>query len=264
MLLIERPPIAPARPPFRAISNLLVYATEIDKLGELCRVAISGVDILVQAFELVGLDLENEHADLRYAQQRALEEEKQGHRLLLAHSVVALWGALETAIPQFCRDWLLAFPQTLEFPAFSKLRLPMSVVLEEDRTVVMEQCVEEVSRSAGAPLKVGVGRFELLLQALGIIVPLAKEERDLFFEFSKLRNVFAHQSGIADRRFVAECPSFGATVGEPVPMRWGHYHAYSGIVAQYALRVARTAVELEKQYKKQAASSQDTRVGGDE
>jgi len=169
----------------------------------------------------------------------AASEAANGFPLLSSHSVVALWSALEDAIPRMCSDWLLKYPRTLERDDFSRVKLPPHILLLEDRTVAMEEIVLELARTTQSSLKAGVGRFDALIGALGIKLSVSKALRRDLFELSKVRNVIVHQLGKADRKFVQECPWLNPKVGDRLRIDPARYGKYRKVVIEYCVQIVK-------------------------
>jgi hypothetical protein len=228
---------------FTAFEGLLEYVQEADRLLRVTVQALNQMRGFGRLSKLVtksGTQEENAKriAEAEDIERLAAEEVKNGFPLLYAHSVVALWSALEAVIPRFCADWLMCFPQLLEGKAFAKVSVPASSILLADRRVVVEEIVQALERATQSPLKVGVGRFDLLLDAVGIGVIHDEDRRRTLFELSKVRNVIVHQAGKADKQFVSDCPWVNATVGRRVTIDGARYGSYVSAVMGYAADVA--------------------------
>jgi hypothetical protein len=136
--------------------------------------------------------------------------------LLHSHAVMGVWGALEAMVEDLAISWIEHNPSILSEPKIARIRIPLvefQMMEQQDR---LRFLVSELQRDLGAELKSGATRFESLLSALGLGGPLDKRIRDILFEAQNLRNIFAHRGGVADRRFIANCPQLHYVVGDTV------------------------------------------------
>lgn len=112
--------------------------------------------------------------------------------------------------------WLMAKPETLQRTEFSKIRVPIAefqLLCKEDQ---MSYLIAEVQRDLKADLRLGITRFEKLLDAIGMGGYTSTEVSKAIYEAQQVRNVIAHRSGLADRQLTQACPWLGLKPGEPV------------------------------------------------
>ena len=117
----------------------------------------------------------------------------------MAMGVVAVW---------------LTYRQESRNDKLSDIKVPYAVFEDlspEDR---VDTLVHELDQQRGA--KRGVDRFETLLNWVTLSGATDAVLAKNLYEMQQVRNVFAHRSGIADRRFVEACPYFGYSVGEQI------------------------------------------------
>jgi integrase len=144
---------------------------------------------------------------------RAEEEASDDHPLLHGHSLVAIWGALETMAIGVVAAWLIHRPGSRS-DKVSDIKVPYSMfedLSEEDR---VDALVHELDQQWGA--KKGVDRFETLLTWVKLSGQTDPVLAQNLYEMQQVRNVFAHRRGIADRRFIEACPHFGCGVGDQI------------------------------------------------
>jgi hypothetical protein len=108
----------------------------------------------------------------RKLEDLAHQQVREGFPLLYAHSVVAIWGALEATIPSFVTQWLLCRPDALTKPIFEKIRVSVATYESLSQEEKMRYVVDELLRSIQYQTQPGVGRFEALLNPLGLGVRL--------------------------------------------------------------------------------------------
>jgi hypothetical protein len=144
---------------------------------------------------------------------RAGEEASDDHPLLHGHSLVAIWGALETMAIGVVAAWLTHRPESRSGKV-SDIKVPYSMFEDLSDEERVDALVHELDQQRGA--KKGVDRFETLLtwvQLSGQTDPVLAQN---LYEMQQVRNVFAHRRGIADRRFIEACPHFGCGVGDQI------------------------------------------------
>jgi hypothetical protein len=136
--------------------------------------------------------------------------------LLHSHSLMGAWGALEGMVEDLAVSWLRHNPSALDHPKLSKVRVPFIEFQQMTDHERLRFLVAELQRDLGLELKTGATKFEALLAALGLGGTVDRRVRDAIFEAQNLRNLFAHRGGVADRRFVTNCPNLQYTVGDTV------------------------------------------------
>lgn len=166
------------------------------------------------------------------------------------HSLAAfrLWAILESAVEDFIR-------RLLEDDSFRHRPALLSIegsLIEFASASLEEQCeilLARLKQRLGANLKVGVGRFESLLDAVGRGGPVDDLVRRVLLELSELRNVVAHKNGRADRRFLERCPWYGAREGEDLVVTHLHFHRYITAAHWYVVELDRRSAVLDLQQK---------------
>lgn len=245
------------RGPFEAFKSFAAYSKQIEELLFLSIYAVShlhGASRLAEVVSEVKSDLDGEEhrtppeelARIRKMEDLAQEQRAKGHPMLVAHSVVALWSALEATIPAFCADWIVSQPSCLSSDDLSRVRVPASLLGATDRRAAASAVVDEISRQIDSSLKPGIGRFQGVLEKLGITFPIDDKIRGSLFELSKVRNLVVHRFGRVDLRFVGECPRFKLSVGEELRLTVNDYIEYRRVAGEYASNILRAAHERMK------------------
>jgi len=231
---------------FAAFESFVEYSQQIEKLLTLSIHAISGLEgsgKLVDVLNEGVLDGERpkyspEHvAHIHAMEELAASQTALGHPMLIAHSVVALWSALEASIPAFCSDWIVANPSCLSSDGMARIKISAIFLAGTDRRSAAEAIVEEISRQLDASLRPGIGRFQGVLEKIGISFPIEDDVRRTLFELSKVRNLIVHRFGRADRKFVEECSGFALNVGDELRLTLDHYAQYRRAAGEYAAQI---------------------------
>jgi hypothetical protein len=155
-------------------------------------------------------DLEQAAREAGYASQSV------GSDLMFAHSAVGLWSGLEVLVEDLVKSWLSVHQEILEFPEVAKIRLPLAEYMRLSDDERLSVLVNEMQRNLRTELASGVTRFENLLSLVGIGGSLPEHVKKAIFELWQVRNLWAHRSGFADRKFVRNCPWLGYATGQRV------------------------------------------------
>jgi len=193
---------------------------------------------------------EEEHARLSSNLEEAKKEAelaekecKEGFPLLHGHALVAMWGALETAIEDMLVGILLNEPTVLKKDAFAKVKVTLSDFETKDKEERMRFLLQELGRSLGR--KNGVDAFESLLEHFDLSGPVDEKDRKLMWETNHIRNVIVHRASCADRRLVEACPWLGLKISDPVTVSHEQLGAFAIALCQYATTVT---LRLGKRY----------------
>jgi hypothetical protein len=234
-------PIAWARPRFQ------LCVDDVHELDRILHLSIEGFDkitkmpILTKA--LYNLDeatktptdpktkktIEQTDAMAKFAEA----EMKNDFPSLHAHTVVSLWGSLDALVFDLATLRLIHHPETLKDEKLGKLKIPLAdyeTLTKEER---MEFLVRELARSVNADFKTGLGKFEVILDAIGLGGAVSPELKKTLLELSQVRNVIVHRAGVADSRFAKTCPWFGVKSGEKVRIDHKTYKKYSDASHEY-------------------------------
>ena len=196
------------------------------RLGQLLHLSMSGISNLRGIPTLVELLAEvaeeykeRSHDRLKAAKKEAELAEKEvaeGFPILHAQTTISLWSNLEAAIRLFIVRWIQNDKKALKTETIQRLRVTISDYesLEgEDRYFyILDRLEQELS----APLKMGITRFESILEPFDLSGPVDENMRRDLFEFNQIRNVLVHRSGLADRRLINSCPWMNYKVGDAV------------------------------------------------
>lgn len=164
-------------------------------------------------------------------------EVKDGYPILHAHSVVALWSALEVLSEDLSACWLSNKPGCWQHPSISRLRIGLGeyeAMLRDER---IRFVIRELSRSLSIDLKTGIGRLEPLLEVFDLAPVVGPNLRRALHELSQVRNVVVHAGGRADRKLLTDCPWLPWRLGELVVIEHELYGWYYRAADRYAERV---------------------------
>src|SRR5439155_13673842 len=112
------------------------------------------------------------------------------HPFLHGHSLVAIWGAMETMVLDVVASWLRNRKQVLEHPKIADLKIPFGKFQslgEDDR---FDFAANELDRQRAQGS--GINRFESLLEPVGLSGFYEPVLGQNLHEMQQIRNVFAH------------------------------------------------------------------------
>jgi len=134
---------------------------------------------------------------------------------------------------------LLTRKQCLQGAAIRGIQGPLvdfAVASESDRVYILSERLKETVKSR---LGKGDGRFESLLDPLGMGGPVPDSIRRMLMEHSQVRNVLVHKNGIADAKFLEHCPWLGARLGMQIQVSGVRFAAYTATNHWYMLELSR-------------------------
>jgi len=168
---------------------------------------------------------------------RAQEESSDDHPQLHGHSLVGIWGALETMAIDVVTAWLQHQPAARMEEHIAEMKVPYSLF----ETLTPEERVEFLAHELDSKraTRIGIDRFEALLDAVGLSGTRDRLLGRNIYEMQQIRNVFAHKRGIADRRFVDACPQLNYLAGETILIdrnTWSDFMVNALVYAETILR----------------------------
>jgi hypothetical protein len=161
----------------------------------------------------------------------------EGFPFLHQLSVARLWSILETVVDDAVAHVLRRSPPTELPAAVRSIRAPIFEYLaadEESQATFLLDCVKQDIRSS---LKVGVGRFESLLSAVGYGGEVDDLVRRALLELSEVRNVVVHRAGKADERIVERCPWMTLSKGSRLQLTRRDFSRYVAASDWYAFEL---------------------------
>lgn len=156
---------------------------------------------------------------------------------LLNLASVSLWGTLEAAIDDLSSFLIISWPKCKELEIIRKIRGPLIDFASASDSEQAEYLLTELKQSVNASLKLGVGRFEGILNCIGLGGNVDELVRKLLFELSQVRNIIVHKAGKADRKIVESCPWLNLEVGQDVKVNHQYFMSYVGAADWYLLEL---------------------------
>lgn len=166
------------------------------------------------------------------------KETEGGHSFLLALATTRLVSILETAVNEAVVA-SLSFAAILERSEIRRLKGPLVEFLSVSESERGEYLADLLTQDLRANLKGGVGKYEVILDAVGLggeLHPVARRE---LLEMVEVRNIIIHKGGRADSRFVARCPWLPFPVGGVIQVRLTMFNGYRVAVGYYLLQIVK-------------------------
>lgn len=223
------------------------YITELDRVLRLCLQGLSQISKLPALAEAIAnVEKEDDNEPFSAEQQQHLDETAEmaafaareiesGFPTLHAHTVIALWGALEILVEDIVVFWLQKTPGLLSSNSIAKIKIPLGEYELLDTQERMRFVSKELARSLNTDLKIGVGRFEAVLTAVDLGGTIEEDLRQSLLELSQIRNVLVHRAHIIDRPLKEMCPWLALEVGQKLRIDHDMYLKYFGATHDYLL-----------------------------
>jgi hypothetical protein len=196
--------------------------------------AVRGVELVQEISKVLGepspyptLDvLERAKARAQAVEKFAAQEKQRGFPYLFGLGSVRLWALMEALVDELVIEALKTPKQCKDQALLAKLKGPLLEFRGASIEDQAEFLAETLKQAVDATLKQGVGKFEAVLEPVGLGGGVADAVRKLLFELSNVRNAIVHRGGKADRRLVESCPWLGLSRGNPLLLTGRHFHRY--------------------------------------
>jgi hypothetical protein len=151
-------------------------------------------------------------------------------------ALVGCWSALETCAEDFTKAIMETNPAALDQKTIGSKTLQVSDFgSEEDRDEAYKAIATRLNRKLP-----GVGRYEQLfaLMNLPADVPVPDIVKSTVAESQAVRNVWAHNAGHADAKFIEQARGLGFQVGQLVDIDWQKATTHISALMTYGMIVA--------------------------
>ncbi len=183
----------------------------------------------------------------------AASEANAGFTYVNSLLAVRLLTILESVVDEAVVDALRSRSDVLDVEAVRKLKGPLVDFMRASDADRSELLAEMLSHETKATFKTGVGKFEALLEIVGLGGGVDEEGRRGILELTEVRNVVVHRRGRVDSRFLKMCPWLDIPSAHILVITSEMFERYRRAVGYYLLEVTRrwvvreghTAKELE-------------------
>jgi hypothetical protein len=156
---------------------------------------------------------------------------------LLNLASVNLWGIIEATVDDLGSILITSWPECRDSETVRRIRGPLIEFASASESEQAEYLLSELKRSVNASLKLGIDRFESILNCLCLGGSVHELVKELFFELSQIRNIVVHNVGKADKKIVESCPWLGLQIGQDVKTDHPHFMTYMGAADWYFLEL---------------------------
>lgn len=165
------------------------------------------------------------------------DEFKSGFPYLFGLVSIRLWSILESYVDDFAIDLIRDNPEIHKMDSILRLKGPLVQYLNASDVEQAEILLNLLKESAKSNLKQGVGRFEIILESIGLGGEVNKEIRNILFELSQIRNVLVHRNGKADLRFINMCPWLDYRLNDEIHVSGTSFQKYKYAAIFYMLDI---------------------------
>ncbi|WP_412030616.1 hypothetical protein [Deinococcus yunweiensis] len=154
--------------------------------------------------------------------------------------LVYLWGKIDNLIKDILIEHVSIdspeSPLNSENSSLVKIlsKIPLSATFfgmsdKEKRIYIIEEIYQKNNESR----KQGLGKFEDMLALFELSGPVPRELSDKIFELQNIRNVIAHNSSIADKKFCERCPGLNYKAGQRLVLTHEDFNRHYSAVISY-------------------------------
>lgn len=183
--------------------------------------------------EIIGPELDDRFNALELAR----DEKAAGFRTLFAMGVVKLTSILETAVTDFMAGMLCVKPELRRVEAITRLKGSLVEFAALEYADQAEYLVEALQLELKTTFKLGVGKFESLLGAIGLGGNVDEAVKRLLLELFETRNAIVHREGRADKKLVKNCPWLDYRVGDPIRVIEEQFSRYAMAAGWYVFEL---------------------------
>lgn len=176
----------------------------------------------------------------------AVKERNEKFPGIHARHVVSLWNMVDATLSEALARLLIEQSPNLRLDQFRKISFSIAQYQSLSETELMRLTVVELKRqkAIGRSAK-GVRPFEAIFKDIGLDSKLTDENDRLLIELRSTRNVIVHNMGIADDRFIEDCPWLKLSAGAAVKVTGEQYRNFIQAASSY---VAQTLAALMRRF----------------
>lgn len=189
-------------------------------------------------------DLMKAKKEARKIELFARKQKEDRFPYLYSLALVRLWGILEAMVDGIVVDFMKRPAQCKDKDFFYSIKGPLFEFATASPEQQADFLADRFKDAVQAALKLGVGRFEVILEPIGLGGGIDPDVRRVLFELSQVRNAIVHKSGVSDRRFIEACPWMNLKRGERIKPNGGDFHLYMLSAYYYALVLRLRTLQL--------------------
>jgi hypothetical protein len=208
-----------------------------ERLRQVLSLSGRGISVLPH-FPQMQRALDKDEKTVKASEQMAKaaqEEIERGFATLHGFGVLAMWSWFESFIVDFVVLYVEKRPSCIRNIEGRKLKVDLSEYVKLRGQERARYIVDTIDREASGPLRNGLGRFDGLLNAVGLSVPVGPDCRRDIFELQQVRNCLSHRFGVIDKRLAVSCPWLNKKVGDRLQVSAKDLSRYGSATVQYLL-----------------------------
>jgi hypothetical protein len=178
-------------------------------------------------------------------QPHAAAELESGMSYLGGLLIVRLVTIVETCVSDAVVWALKSRPEVFTRDEIRKLKGPLVEFIAASEADRAEFLASALARETRATLKVGVAKYESLLNLVGLGGIVNEDGRRLILELTEIRNIVVHRNGRADAKFVERCPWLHASIGNRVTVSESTLARYAHAVSYYLVEILGRCIRLD-------------------
>ena len=155
-----------------------------------------------------------------------------------------LWSIIETMVDDLIAHLIQTRPACRQSDVVRKLEGPLiefAGAKEEDKAKYLANLLTEQVK---ARFKLGIGRFEAVLNQISLGGPVDPDVQKTILELSQIRHVIIHRLGKADEKLVTNCPWLNLRPGQSVRVTQTQFRRFYLAVFWYMLELDRRLAAL--------------------
>jgi len=182
-------------------------------------------------------DAEPSFMDLKEIESFSKYESDKGFPYLYGLASVRLWGIIESLVDDIILTSLKDTKKIHKYEIVQNLKGPLLEFSSSTPDQQAEYLASEIKLSLRASLKLGIGRFETIVECVGLSGRIDKIVRKVFLELSQVRNLVVHKSSVVDKKFQDICPWLKSKVGQPLVLTASDFGLYTSVADWYLLEL---------------------------
>lgn len=217
-----------ASPPGLAYRNFHAFTERVLQLTTMAR---TGIGMSTGLIKILGKLSKKDDFNEQIAQFERIAEDPLIHSM----AIMAAWGAFDAFIDDFCKGVMIIDPSILDDKQVKGRVVKVSDLLAPPE--VKLDLVYEAIKSSIDTRKIEE-RIDQTLGFLNLDTPqTAPSITEAFVDSYKIRNVWAHSAGRADKKFVKEAQRLNYKVGDEVALTLEDTAHYVGAILYYGLAI---------------------------
>ncbi|MFD4401133.1 hypothetical protein ACFWPH_00060 [Nocardia sp. NPDC058499] len=157
-----------------------------------------------------------------------LELTPDGIPILHATQLIGIWGSLESFVGDIFKASLKYRPELLDGKAFEKINLPVSLIARDS-----DELYSTIYQRVLPPGSGQIGKLEDVLNMVNLGGPIDANLKKELHSAHQIRNLWAHNAGIADGHFLEQCSYLGYRLGDTVEITADRYKSLTQAIVDY-------------------------------